>query len=273
GPCSMLSSCSPNSIGPNASREPAADSRRNETALHLDPQGAGEGLLSAVRERGLEPLRPKTLEPKSSASTNSATRARRASGPAATPSRLAGGERDAENHAAGAGAGQGRWRIGPLGDGPGRSGRVDAQSLAHAGDVAGGLDVVLGELDLAFGVDDDRRADDALDDLPVVLLLAEGTPFFHHRPVLIGEQIEVQALLLDELLQLLRLVRGDAEDDESGRLQCRERVPEVAGLGRAARCHGRGVEVDDDALALEIAEADRVPVLVDECEVRGGVAD
>src|SRR5699024_11428683 len=77
GPCSMLSSCSPNSIGLNESREAAADSRRKETALHLDPQGPGEGLLSDVRERGLEPLRPKTLEPKSSASTNSATRARR----------------------------------------------------------------------------------------------------------------------------------------------------------------------------------------------------
>src|SRR5699024_8482707 len=35
------------------------------------------GLRRTVRERGLEPLRPKTLEPKSSASTNSATRARR----------------------------------------------------------------------------------------------------------------------------------------------------------------------------------------------------
>src|SRR5699024_206286 len=91
--------------------------------------------------------------------------------------------------------------------------------------------------------------------------------------LLIGEQIEIQPFLLDELLQLLRLVRGDAEDDQSGRLQCRERVPEVAGLGRAARGHGSRVEVDDDALAREIAEADRLPVLVDEGEVRGGVAD
>src|SRR5699024_1880355 len=92
-----------------------------------------------------------------------------------------------------AGGGSDRWepdrsagsRTGPLGAGPGGSGRVDAQSLAHAADMAGGLDVVLGELDLAFGIDDDRRADDALDDLAVVLLLAEGTPFFHHRLVLI----------------------------------------------------------------------------------------
>ena len=36
--------------------------------------GAGGG-QSLVREKGLEPSRPKTLEPKSSASANSATRA------------------------------------------------------------------------------------------------------------------------------------------------------------------------------------------------------
>ena len=52
---------------------------------------------TAVRERGLEPLRPKTLEPKSSASTNSATRAEAATHAAATSSRLAGAARVVEN--------------------------------------------------------------------------------------------------------------------------------------------------------------------------------
>jgi hypothetical protein len=56
-------------------------------------------------------------------------------------------------------------------------------------------------------------------------------------------------------------------------LSAAERVPEIAGLGRAARGHCSRVEVHDDALTSEIAEADGLPVLVDEGETRGGVAD
>ena len=110
---------------------------------------------TVVRERGLEPLRPKTLEPKSSASTNSATRAEAATHAAATSSRLAGAARVVENsdrldvHVE-----HGQFSP-PDAQVAAGSGSVDAELLAHAGDVPGGLDVVLGEFDLALGIDDD----------------------------------------------------------------------------------------------------------------------
>lgn len=203
-----------------------------------------------MREERLELSQGNLLEPKSSASTNSATRAHTAAEAAAPSSRLAGARVVVEN-----------------------SGSVDAELLAHAGDVPGGLDVVLREFDLALGIDDDGRADDSLDDLAVVLLLAEGAPLGHHRLVLIGEQVEVQTLLLDEMLELLRLVRRDADDGDPGGLECGKRVPEIAGLGRASRGHCGRVEVHDNPLTSEIAEADGLPVLVGEGEIRGGVAD
>src|SRR4051795_11561960 len=90
-------------------------------------------------------------------------------------------------------------------------GEVELEVAAQLGDVAGGLDVVLREEDLAVLVDDDRGADDALDQLAVELLLAEGGVLLHHDLVRVGEQRDRQAAALAELRELLRLVRRDAE--------------------------------------------------------------
>ena len=88
------------------------------------------------------------------------------------------------------------------------------------------LDVVLGDLDLALFVDDERGADDALHGLAVHHLLAVGAPGGQHLAVGIGQQREGELLVVAELGELLRLVGGDADDVEPGvvavRRGCRE---------------------------------------------------
>ena len=51
---------------------------------------------------------------------------------------------------------------------------AEVQIAQQAANVAGGLDVVLGRFDGAISADEEGGADHALDDLAVVLLLAEG---------------------------------------------------------------------------------------------------
>ena len=131
--------------------------------------------LHTVRERGLEPLRPKTLEPKSSASANSATRAGEPS--IQDPDFGQWGSRWVR----GIGA---RCRGGLLprrGNGSGDVGKsVDAEFAAQALHVTLGTHVVLGDLHNTFFIQHDRGADDTLDDLAVVLLFTERTPFSHN---------------------------------------------------------------------------------------------
>ena len=102
---------------------------------------------------------------------------------------------------------------------------VEAEVLAQLGDVAGGLDVVLRQLDLAVLVDDERRADHALDDLAVELLLAEGAVRRHHRPVRVGEQRDRQA----------RRARGTSPASPACRARCRAPRSRRPAASRASR--------------------------------------
>ena len=70
----------------------------------------------------------------------------------------------------------------------------DGQVAPQLGDVPGGRDVVLRHRDLALLVDDERRADDALNGLAVHRLLAEGAPGREHLAVGVGQQREGQLL-------------------------------------------------------------------------------
>ena len=115
----------------------------------------------------------------------------------------------------------------------------DGQVAAQLGDVPGGLDVVLRHRDLALLVDDERRADDALNGLAVHRLLAEGAPRGEHLAVRVGQQREGQFLVVAELGELGRLVGGDADDVEPGVVELGEVVAKVAGLLGAARASTR----------------------------------
>ena len=109
--------------------------------------------------------------------------------------------------------------------------------------MAGGLDVVLREAHATVRTDDDGRADDARDDLPVEVLLAPRAPRLEGRALGVGQEGEGEGLVGDERAELLDRVRRDADDLVAGGLQARERVAEVARLLRAGRRRGdRGGE-------------------------------
>ena len=66
-------------------------------------------------------------------------------------------------------------------------------------------------LDLAFGIDKERRALDAHVLLPLHALLDPTTVLLNRLPVHIGEQLEFQTILVDKLLVLLRIVLADTK--------------------------------------------------------------
>ena len=66
--------------------------------------------------------------------------------------------------------------------------------------------------------------------------------------VLVGQQAEVQRLLVGELLDRLDGIGRDAEDDGAGGLVVGAVVADPAGLRRAAGRVGLGIEVEDDGL-------------------------
>ncbi|GAA3061482.1 hypothetical protein GCM10020000_50890 [Streptomyces olivoverticillatus] len=86
---------------------------------------------------------------------------------------------------------------------------LQPQVLDDLRDVAGGLDVVEGALDLALLVDDHGGADDAGDGLAVELLLAEGAVGLEDLLVGVAEEGDLQGFLLAELGELLGLVGGE----------------------------------------------------------------
>src|SRR6478609_8746788 len=148
----------------------------------------------------------------------------------------------------------------------------DAEVATELGHVVGRLDVVERVADLALLVDDEGRADDALHGLAVELLLTPGAVGRVDREVLVAEQRDGEVVALAELRELGRLVPGDADDLVAVLLQRVERLAEVAGLLRAARGHGRRVEVDDHLAACEVREADGLAGVVGQGEGRGLLA-
>jgi hypothetical protein len=74
--------------------------------------------------------------------------------------------------------------------------------------------------------------------------------------VLVGQEPEVQRLLVGELLDRADRVRGDADDDRAGGLVVGAVVTDPAGLRRATGRVGLGIEIQDDRLAAEVGERD-----------------
>ena len=220
------------------------------TASRPVSTGVGSGKSLLVREKGLEPSRPKAPGPKPGASTNSATRAVR---------RL---------------LYRPKSRIAECGDRCCVLISVHAQCGAQPLDVTGGSHVVLGKCHSAVGSHHHGRADDAGVDLAVVLLLAPHAPGLHDGVVGIRQQGEGQVVAVGELgLRALR-VGGDADDGIASRLECFQGVPEVARLLGASRSAGLGVEVDDDALVragAKVAKGHGAAVLVGQGELRGSI--
>src|SRR5450759_5435480 len=78
---------------------------------------------------------------------------------------------------------------------------VDAQVPAQLGDVPGGLDAVLRELDAPLRVHHHGGPDDAVGELAVQDLVAERTPRLEDLAVDVARQREGQVLVRDELRQ------------------------------------------------------------------------
>ena len=88
----------------------------------------------------------------------------------------------------------------------------------------------------------------------------------------VGEEREVEHVVVGERAQPLDGVAGDAEHDRVGGLVVGRVVTNAAGLGGAARRVGLGIEVDDDGAAAQLRQRDRLAVLVGEGEVGCGLA-
>src|SRR2546426_6204993 len=87
---------------------------------------------------------------------------------------------------------------------------------------------------LSLGIDDDRRADHALDHLPVHVLLSPGSVDFHDFMVWIRKEPHRKAMLRNELLVALDTVRATANDRGLEALEVLDARRELASLGRAA---------------------------------------
>jgi len=93
-----------------------------------------------------------------------------------------------------------------------------------------------------------------------------------HRPVGIGQQREVERVLVGEPLLLLHLVGTDADALGAHLVELGLQVPEVAALGGAPRGHGRRVEEQHHRAVLqEVRQTADRPVLIGELEVRSQV--
>src|SRR5690606_12259961 len=115
-------------------------------------------------------------------------------------------------------------------------------------------------------VDDEGRPDQTLGDLAVQLLLAVGAQPAGEGEVLVGEEIEVETLLLLELLVPGGLVGADPDDGVAGPLELVVGVAEVARLGGAAGGHRPRVEEHHVLATGEVVVGDGLAVLVGEAE-------
>ena len=111
-------------------------------------------------------------------------------------------------------------------------------------------------LDDAFFVDDEGGAERAHVFPSVHAFLAPGPEGFCQPVVGVGDQREGQLVLFDELLVRLGVVDADADDFIARLLQLAVVVAQVAGLGRTARGHVLGVEIEYHFLPLVVAQPD-----------------
>ena len=126
------------------------------------------------------------------------------------------------------------------------------ERLKDLGGVAVGLDVVPGPLDPALAVDQEGRAQHPDAGLAIPALLPPGAVGVHDLVVGVGQQRELEAVLVAEALVALGIVGRDADDRHAGGLEGGQVVVELARLTGAARGIVRGIEVDEYLGALEV---------------------
>ena len=133
------------------------------------------------------------------------------------------------------------------------------------------LGVHLGEnlLDAAFGVDDERRAQHTHVLAAVHRLFGPHAVGFAHRVVGVGEQREIQVVLVAETAVRLLAVGAYADDPESHPCQFGLAVAQAFGFERTARGVVLGVEIEYRALSSQIGKRQRLTVLGRGLEIGG----
>jgi hypothetical protein len=86
--------------------------------------------------------------------------------------------------------------------------------------------------------------------------------------VAVGQQGELETVLVAEALVTLGVVAGDADDRHASGLEAGQVVVELARLAGTARGIVGGIEVEDDPLALEVGQRHGGAVLVGQGELR-----
>ena len=135
--------------------------------------------------------------------------------------------------------------------------------------VIAGLELVEAMGHLALLIDEEAQPMDAVVLLAHELLRAPDAKGIGHGVILIGQQSEVQAVALLELLQALGRVRTDAEHHHVESGQFGIDVPQAAGLGGAARGHRLGIEIDEHLLAPQGGQTDLLTILIGEGKIGG----
>ena len=197
---------------------------------------------------------------------------RRHPGPAG-PTRLSSRPRSPTAEAPGLGPGQCRFNScrGHWAPGAGRRGvgGSDPSALRSLATWPVAFTLYFAELDLALGVDDDRRPDDAGHLLAVQRLLAPRAPRLQNLALGVRGQREGQVLALDELRQRPGS-SGETPRRCNRRPAASQVVPEVAGLGGAAGGLGARVEVDDTCRPRRSDSRTLPPSAV--CSVKSGAS-
>jgi hypothetical protein len=88
----------------------------------------------------------------------------------------------------------------------------------------------------------------------------------------VAEEGEGEVELLREAGVFLRGVEADAEDDGVLRFVLADEVPEPGTFDRSAGCVGLRIEPEHDFFAAQVAEANRVAVVIDRFEIGSLIA-
>ena len=117
-------------------------------------------------------------------------------------------------------------------------------------------------LDDALFVDDEGGANGAHVFAAVHRLFLPDAELLDELLVDVGDEWEVQVVLLDELTMLCVAVDADADDLHAGSEQLLAMVTYATGLGRAAARQVLWVEVEHELLATIVTQAYFTPLLV-----------
>ena len=132
-----------------------------------------------------------------------------------------------------------------------------------------GVHLVENLFDASFGVDYERRAQDAHVFASVHRLLGPHAVSLADRMVGVRQQREVQFVFVAEIPVRLFAVGAYADDAESHPGQFGLAVAQAFGLQRAARGVVLGIEIEYRALSAEVGERQRFAVLGRGLEIGG----